>query len=153
MRCYVAAAILTVAVVLAPVVAGYAPALSEGAFTITNNPVGKTVVDTMQQRICTGTVVPDWEPSFPVRAIFFGKPDGTKWVNFGYNGIGPADFPVDVLGVSAQWRGFTPRPGPAFNKAERPSYAVWPDGENGLSGVTASPWGTIHLTCGGQAPQ
>jgi hypothetical protein len=153
MRSYVASAILTGAVVLAPVVAGYAPAFSKDAFTITNDPVGGTVVDTMQQRICTGTAVPDWEASFPVRAIFYGKPDGTKWVNFSYNGIGPGDFPVEVLGVSAQWRGFPPRPGPAFNKAERPSYAVWPDGDNALSGVTAFPWGTIRLTCGGLAPE
>jgi hypothetical protein len=153
MRSYVASAILTGAVVLAPVVSGYAPALSKSPFTIMNDPVGETVVDTMQQRICTGTVVPDWEPTFPVRAIFYRKPDRTTWVNFYYNGIGPGEFPVDVLGVSAQWRGYAPRPSPAFNKMERPSYAVWPDGDNGLSGVTAFPWGTIHLTCGGQAPE
>jgi hypothetical protein len=147
MRSYVASAILAGAVVLAPAVAGYAPALSKSAFTITNDPVGPTVADTMQQRTCTGTIVPIWWSHLPhmwVQAIFFGKPDGTKWVTFNWRGKGPFPFPVTELGVSAQWN----TPPESYGQAKYLThYAVWPDGDNHLSGTTADPWGTIDLTC------
>ncbi len=128
-------------------VQAHAAASSKSAFTIMNTPVEGTVVDAMQRRTCTGNVVPDWEPPFPVWAIFDRKPDGTTSVEFYQNGIGPDTYSVTELGVSAQWTGKPPRPAPAFNKRDTPTYAVWPDGDNGLSGVTANPWGTIHLTC------
>ena len=138
MRSYVASAIINGAVFLAPVVTGYAPALSKSPFTITNDPVHDTVVDTMLQRTCTGTVMPIWWSGLPrmgVQAIFFGKQDGTKWVKFSYNGNGPDVFPVTELGVSAQWNsyGIVNAPG---RTNQRPHYAVWPDGDNHVSGAT-----------------
>jgi hypothetical protein len=148
-RSYVASAILAGAIVLAPVLAGYAPASSKTPFTITNDPVGSTVVDTMQQRTCTGTVVPIWwsgQPNFFVRAIFYRRPDGTKWVDFYHSGLGPDGLRVTELGVSAQWTGL-PDPLTYRKGSALPHYAVWPKGDNRLSGITVEPYGTIDLTC------
>ncbi len=148
MRSYAASAILAGAVVLAPAVGGYAPALSKTPFTVTNDPVHDTVVDTMQQRICTGTVFPIWWSGLPhvrVQAVFFLRPDGTKWVKWSYNGLGPTDFPVVELGTSAQWTVFPP-----VRVAQHvwyPHFDVWPQGDNRLSGSTVDPYGTMDLTC------
>jgi hypothetical protein len=148
MRPYVASAILAGAVVLAPVVAGYAPASSKAPFTVTNDPVKETVVDTMLQRTCTGTVTPIWwagMPHYRVQFIFYRKPDATKWVKVYHEGIGPEDYPVIELGVSGQWTGLGP---PQKNGGKKLShYAIWPDGDNRLTGSTVEPYGTINLTC------
>jgi len=147
-RSHVASAILTGAVVLAPVVAGCAPALSKSPFTITNDPVHDTVVDTMLQRTCTGTLVPIWWSHLPhlwIRAIFYREPDGTKWVNFYWHGKGPEHLPVTELGVSAQW--ITPVEPFGAQQKYRAHFAAWPDGDNRLSGTTVDPYGTIDLTC------
>jgi hypothetical protein len=149
MRSYVAAAILIGAVVLAPVVAGHAPALSKSPFTIDNGPVHDTVVDTMLQRTCTGTVVPIWwagQPHMRVQAVFYRQPDGTKWVKFYHDGMGPDYLPVTEVGVSAQWIG-QKDPLTMRRQIGLPSYAVWPGGDNRLNGITVAPWGTIDLTC------
>jgi hypothetical protein len=37
--------------------AGYTPVSSKSPFTITNDPVKSPVLETMQQRVCTGTMV------------------------------------------------------------------------------------------------
>jgi hypothetical protein len=148
MRSYLASSILAAAFVLTPVVAGYAPASSKAPFTITNDPVHDTVVDTMLAQTCTGTLVPIWwsmRPTVPVQAIFYGKPGGTKWVKFYGNGIGPEDYPVTELGRSAQWQGLTI----FLVKGTRTvsHYAVWPDGDNHISGTTVDPYGTMQLPC------
>jgi hypothetical protein len=149
MGSHVASAALAAAFVLAPMVAGYAADPSKPPFTVDNGPVHDTVVDTMLDRTCTGTFVPLWWvhlPHISVQAIFFHKPDSTKWVRFYYNGNGPEDYPVIELGVSAQWIGYSLSKGPGSGM-NRTTYAVWPDGDNHLSGTTVSPWGTIDLTC------
>ena len=144
MRSYVTSALLA-AFVLAPVVAGTAPALSKSPFTVTNDPVEGTVVDTMLERACSGTVVPLWwthRSKIWVRAIWYRRPDGTKWVKFYRNGVGPDYFPVTEVGVSAQWIS-----APENYKGDWTHFAVWPDGDNRLSGKTVDPYGTIDLTC------
>ena len=55
MRPHVASALLPAAGFLASVVTGYAAEPSKPPFTVTNDPVHGTVVDTVQQRTCTGT--------------------------------------------------------------------------------------------------
>jgi hypothetical protein len=149
MRSYVASAALAGAIVLAPVVGGYAAEPPKSPFTIDNGPVHDTVVDTMLAQTCTGTIVPIWWqhlPNVPVQATFYQKPDGTKWVKFFYNGRGPDDFSVSELGVSAQWISYSlftfPKSG-----LERTHYAVWPDADNHLRGTTVTPYGTIDLAC------
>jgi TonB-like protein len=66
---------------------------SKTPFTIGNDPVGGTVVDTMLERTCTGTVEPLWGWSsgpYRVTTTWYHRPDGTKWVKFYYNGVGPS---------------------------------------------------------------
>jgi TonB family protein len=137
-----------------PVNASTLPALSKKPFTVTNGPVKDTVVDTMQQRTCTGTEVTNNLGDTPpdsvfgthdrVTAIFYRQPDGTAWVNWWTTGGTRIVVPVTELGVSAQW----------FYKYDRrwrgnTHYAVWPQGDNPrhLSGRTVDPPGTIDLTC------
>ena len=147
MRSYVTSALLAGASILVPVVAGTTPALSKSPFTVTNDPVEGTVVDTMLQRTCSGTLVPIWWSNTPrewVQAIFYKQPDGTKWIKIYYNGKGPAYLPVTELGVSAQWT----TPVEQLAKLTlNTHYAVWPNGDNRLSGTTVEPYGTVDLTC------
>jgi TonB family protein len=49
-----------------PVAAGYMPVSSKGPFTITNDPVKSPVLETMLQRICTGTMVLGGIPNYPI---------------------------------------------------------------------------------------
>src|ERR1700727_1546782 len=56
MRPFIAHAFIAAACLLAPVAAGCAPAWSKEPFTITNDPPQGTVVNTMLERTCTGTV-------------------------------------------------------------------------------------------------
>ena len=148
MPSHVASAILAAAFVLAPVVAGTAPASSKTPFTVTNDPVHNTVVDAMQQRTCTGTIAPTWSwiiAPYRVQAIFYRKPDGTKWVKFYHKAIGPQYLSVTEVGVSAQWNIIPPDRAAATTWYTH--YAVWPQGDNRLSGITVDPWGTIDLAC------
>jgi hypothetical protein len=152
MRSYLTSAILAGAIVVASMVVGCAAEPSKPPFTIDNGPVHDTVVDTMLSRTCTGTIVPIWWahlPNISVQAVFFGKPDGTKWVRFYYDGNGPEDYPVTELGVSAQWISHSLVKA-KFSGLTRTHYAVWPtdgQGDNHLSGTTVEPYGTIDLTC------
>jgi TonB family protein len=139
-----------------PVLASTAPALSDRPFTITNGPVKDTVVETMLQRTCTGDMVTnqmgDSRPDSilgahdAVTAIFYRKPDGTPWVKWSSNGGTANYFPVVELGVSAQWR--YPYLKSYYNSPPE-HYAVWPAGDNHLSGRTVGGRGpgTIDLTC------
>ena len=148
MRPHVASALHPAAGFLASVVTGYAAEPSKPPFTVTNDPVHGTVVDTVQQRTCTGTAAQPWPgpdgSPYRVQAIFYRKPDGTPWIRFSWQGKGPLDIPVIELGVSAQWN--TP---PLHRGASWwwTHYDVWPDGDNRLSGQTADPYGTIAMTC------
>ena len=40
-----------------PVAAGYTPVVAKSPFTITNDPVKSPILETMLQRVCTGTIV------------------------------------------------------------------------------------------------
>jgi TonB family protein len=134
-----------------PILASTAPALSNSPFTITNGLVKGSVVETMQRRTCTGeTVWNDLGDTRPdsiigdhdrVTAVFYRKPDGTSWVDWSHAGGILETRPVVELGVSAQWTKFCPG---SFHCLH---YAVWPDGDNRLSGRTVDPPGTIDLTC------
>ncbi len=94
-----------------PVAAGYMPVLSKSPFTIMNDPVRSPILDTMLQRICTGTVVrgavanhPWYGQHYQAQAIFFRKPDGTPWVKF--NEAGKVSLsPVTEVGKMVQWTG------------------------------------------------
>ena len=84
-----------------------APASSKSPFTITNDPPQGTVVDTMVEMTCTGTIVPHWSwqgEAWRLQATWYKQPDGTRWVKFYYNGVGPREFPVTELGTSAHWK-------------------------------------------------
>jgi hypothetical protein len=148
MRSYVAAAMLTGAFVVAPVVAGIAPALSRSPFTVTNDPVPATVVDSMVQKTCSGTVVQPWPGPeggyFQVEAVLYRMPDGRAWIKFYWAGKGPLDIPTVELSVSAQWN--TPTVSRNLNSWTT-HYAAWPDGDNHLAGTTIDPYGTFELTC------
>ncbi len=153
-----------------PVAAGYTPVVSKSRFTITNDPVKSPILDTMLQRICTGTVVrggiknqPLYGIRYAAQAIFFRKPDGTPWVKFmsvGGSDAGgaPSLSPVTEVGKTLQFTGhleYTVKGTPNFF----PQYTVWADGDNHLSGAIGSlhtdsfglPYnqnaGTVDLTC------
>jgi TonB family protein len=151
-----------------PVAAGYTPALSKGPFTIANDPVKSPILDTMLQRVCTGTVVrggiknhPLYGMRYSAQAIFFRKPDGSPWVKFksaGGSAEGtPSLAPVTEVGKMLQFTGQLEyvRGSPYFF----PQYTVWSDGDNHLSGAIGSlhtdsfgiPYnqnaGTVDLTC------
>jgi hypothetical protein len=148
MRSYLTSGFLAAAFVLAPAVAGDAATPPKPPFTVTNDPVHGTVVDTVPQRVCTGTVDQPWPgpdgAPYRVQAIFYRRPDGTPWVRFSWAGKGPLDIPVIELGVSAQWNTPALRRSGAFWWTH---YDVWPNGDNRLSGQTVDPYGTIDLTC------
>ena len=55
-----------------PVAAGYTPVLSKSPFTITNDPVKSPILETMLQRICTGTIVLGGIPNHPWYGMRFG---------------------------------------------------------------------------------
>ena len=136
-----------------PILASTAPALSKQPFTITNGPVKDTVVETMQRRTCTGETVSYWPGEMPpdsilgthdrVTAVFYRKPDGTPWVKWSYGGGITEYHQVTELGVSAQWNQVC-RGGLGCTM---PHFAVWPDGDNHLSGRRTHNLGTINLTC------
>jgi TonB family protein len=140
-----------------PVNASTLPALSDSPFTVTNGPVKGAVVETLLQRNCSGEMVTnqlgDSRPDSilgahnRVTAIFYRKPDGTPWVKWSFNGGTVNFFPVIELGVSAQWR--YPYFKAYYNNPPE-HYAVWPAGDNHLSGRTVGGGmgpGTIDLTC------
>jgi len=132
-----------------PVNAGYKPASSNRAFTISNDQVQPSVVDTLRQRTCTGIVVKDGIRNHPMygrrstaTAIFFRKPDGTPWVKFWAEGFVNIT-PVTEIGETAQWTTTIP-----YSKyTEHARYNVAPDGDNHLSGDIDRPRGTVDLTC------
>jgi TonB family protein len=125
-----------------PVAAGYTPPLSKSSFTITNDPVKSPVLDTMLQRICTGTLVLGGIPNHPLygtryraEAIFFRKPDGTPWVKFYERGY-PSLSPVTEVGKMVTWTGREEHVGGGSSAWLRwLQYTVWPDGDNHLSGA------------------
>jgi TonB family protein len=152
-----------------PVAAGYTPVSSKSPFTITNDPVKSPVLDTMLQRICTGTQVlggaanhPTYGVRYRVRAIFFRKPDGTPWVKFDAGG-NPSLSPVTEVGKMLTWTG--PREqiatGKDTNIVRWLQYTVWADGDNHLNGAIGSrrinmfgvpynanvPGNSVELTC------
>ena len=126
-----------------PVAVGYMPVLSNSRFTITNDPVNSSILDTMLKRSCTGTEVRGGirnHPGYGIRssaqAIFFRKPDGAPWVKF-YAWGNPILAPVIEVGNLVEWTGhveYPHGPGSPFF----PQYTVWPDGDNHLSGTVGS---------------
>ena len=83
MRSYATPALLAGALLLAPAVGGHAPASSKSPFTITNDPAQGTVVDTMLELTCTGTIVPHWSwqgEAWRLQAKPDKHPDATRWV-------------------------------------------------------------------------
>jgi TonB family protein len=148
-----------------PVAAGYMPVLSKSPFTIMNDPVRSPILDTMLQRICTGTVVrgavanhPWYGQHYQAQAIFFRKPDGTPWVKF--NEAGKVSLsPVTEVGKMVQWTGTEERPCGRDCLSFYPQYTAWPDGDNHLSGAIGGKFfdnfgvpynqnaGSVDLTC------
>jgi TonB family protein len=122
---------------------------SRPAFTITTDPVHGTVVDTNVQKLCTGTVSQPWPGPeggyYAIEATWYRKTDGSPWVKFYWAGKGPLDIPLIELSVSPQWH--TP-PVTRMSNTWVTRYAVWPDGDNRLTGTTVDPYGTFELTCG-----
>jgi TonB family protein len=122
-----------------PAAASYTSGSPRGPFTITNEPVKSPILDTMLQRVCTGTITLGGVPDHPLygmhswaQAIFFRKPDGTPWVEF-YERGAPSLSPVTQIGKMLTWTGreeHLGRNGDAWHQ-----YTVWPDGENHLSGA------------------
>jgi TonB family protein len=154
-----------------PMAAGYAPVLSNGPFTITNEPVKSPILDTMLQRTCTGTMVLGGIPNYPIygmrswaQAIFFRKPDGTPWVKFYERGY-PSLSPVTQVGKMVTWTGRQESIGPSPSSgAFWLQYTVWSDGDNHLSGAIGTrmmrygvpfnsslPGNTVDLTCSTEA--
>jgi protein TonB len=140
---------ITMHYVLAPAKAGS----GRKPFTVTNEPVHGTAVDKVQQKVCTGEVVEGawgrdsiFGTHVRVTAIFFRKPDGTPWVDWSPSGRTPLVAPVTEQGVSAHWTGL-PALGPPMNRGPNPHYAVWPTGDNRLSGNIDFPPGSVDLTC------
>jgi TonB family protein len=133
-----------------PAAAGYTPVLSKSPFTIANDPVKSPILETMLQRICTGTMVlagipnhPWYGTSFAAQAIFFRKPDGTPWVKFNERGY-PSLSPVTEVGKMVTWTGRQELAGGGKREDKWLQYTVWPDGDNHLRGAI----GTIHSKSG-----
>jgi TonB family protein len=150
-----------------PAAASYMPVSSMSAFTITNDPVKSPVLETMLQRICTGTQVLGGIPNHPIygmpswaQAIFFRKPDGTPWVKFYERGY-PSLSPVTQVGKMVTWTGRQESFGPnAGTSSYWLQYTLWSDGDNHLSGSIGTrmirygvafnsniPGNTVDLTC------
>jgi TonB family protein len=127
-----------------PVGPGYTPVVSKSPFTVTNDPVKSPVLETMLQRVCTGTIVlggiqnqPLHGTRFAAQAIFFRKPDGTPWVKFNERGY-PSLSPVTEVGKMVTWTGRQEYiPGNGGGKYQWLQYTVWPDGDNHLRGAIA----------------
>ncbi len=122
-----------------PVAAGYTPVAPKSPFTIANDPVKSPILDTMVQRICTGTMVLGGVPNEPVygahyraQAIFFHRPDGTPWVKFWEKGHVTLA-PVTQVGKMVTWAGIQQGTNPA--SAWWYQFTVWPDGDNHLRGT------------------
>jgi TonB family protein len=144
--------------------ASYTPVVSKSRFTITNDPVKSPILETMLQRICTGTATRNgsrtrtWQGMHgSAQAIFFRKPDGTPWVKF-YEGGQSVTSPVTQLGNMLQWAGRTEHHGSQGFWSTQ--WTVWSDGANHLSGAEGSPiittngsiyntglGGPVDLTC------
>jgi TonB family protein len=128
-----------------PVAAGFTAVLSRSRFTITNDPVKSPILDTMLQRVCTGTQVLGGIPNHPIygvhnwtQAIFFRKPDGTPWVKFYEKGY-PVLSPVTQVGKMVTWTGAQQRWVTGINWGDYwLQYTVWADGDNHLSGAIGS---------------
>ena len=124
-----------------PVAAGYTPAVSKSPFTIANDPVKSPVLETMLQKVCTGTIVlggianhPWYGTRFGAEAIFFRKPDGTPWVKF-YERGHPSLSPVQEVGKMVSWTGRQEwLPGGLYQWRQ---YTAWSDGDNHLRGAIA----------------
>jgi TonB family protein len=134
-------------------------------FTITNDPLKSTILETMLQRACNGTVVkegirnhPEYGGSYAAQAIFFRKPDGTPWVKFYESGF-PVLSAVTEVGKMVQWTGREEHL--VRGVSQYTQYTVWPESDNKLSGYLniLSPFrdpdaydplnhgGTVELTC------
>ena len=144
--------------------AGYAPVDSKSPFTTMNDPVRSPILETMLQRICTGTVVkqeirnhPMYGTPYAAEAIFFRKPDGTPWVKF-YEGGHPILAPVTEVGKLVQWTGRAERASGGVDRFTQ--YTVWSDGNDNLNGKLETVYsgytkanrdinngGTIEFTC------
>jgi TonB family protein len=128
-----------------PVPAGYTPVLPKSPFTIMNDPVKSPILETMLQRVCTGTLVLGGIPNHPLygvhysaRAIFFRKPDGTPWVKFDEGGY-PVLAPVTQVGNMVTWTGPQVKIGGGSSSWYRwLVYTVGPDGDNHLTGAVGS---------------
>jgi TonB family protein len=125
-----------------PVPAGYTPVPSRGAFTITNDPVTSPILETMVQRICTGSMTLGGVPNLPAfgvhswaQAIFFRKPDGTPWVKFWEQGHQTLA-PVTEVGKMVTWTGRVDH-NVSMDYYWR-QYTAWPDGDNHLRGAIGS---------------
>ena len=124
-----------------PVAAGYTSVVSKSPFTIANDPVKSPVLETMLQKVCTGTIVlggianhPWYGSRFGAEAIFFRKPDGTPWVKFNERGH-PSLSPVQEVGKMVSWTGRQEwHPGGTYTWHQ---YTVWPEGDNHLKGAIA----------------
>jgi TonB family protein len=121
-----------------PVAVGYTPVVSRTPFTIMNDPVKSPILDTMLQRTCTGMVVRAGIRNHPIyglhnwaQAIFFRKPDGTPWVQFYEGGLSTLA-PVTEIGKIVTWTG--PEEHLGKGNFVFHQYAVWPDGDNHLTG-------------------
>jgi TonB family protein len=125
-----------------PAAAGDTPVLSKRPFTITNDPVKSPILETMLQRVCTGTEVLGGVPNHPIygthsrlQAIFFRRPDGTPWVKF-YEGGYQVLSPVTELGKMLTWTGTQLRWG--LYGSYWLQYTAWPDGDNHIRGAIGS---------------
>ncbi len=155
-----------------PEAAGYTPVSSKSPFTITNDPVKSPVLDTMLQRVCTGTLLlggipnhPIYGVRYPAQAIFFRKPDGTPWVKFYERGY-PVLSPVTQVGKMVTWTGGQLHIGGGSGAPWTVwfQYTAWADGDNHLNGIIGTrkynQFGTynanlagnsIDLTCAAEA--
>ena len=120
--------------------ADYKPAVSKSPFTIMNDPVRSPVLETMLQRVCTGTLTIGGIVNHPVygvhywfQVIFFRKPDGTPWVKFLEKGQ-PGVSPVTQVGKMVTWTGQEQGPKEPYWF----QYTVWPDSDNHLIGNVGS---------------
>jgi TonB family protein len=121
-------------------------------FTTTNTPIKETVVETMKEKICTGTMTEGWPidaRTWPVEAMFYRKPDGAPWVRW-TSRFGVVEHArVTEQGTSAHWTGL-PELRAALARNANPRYVVWPVGDNHLSGRTegyVGPPSTVDLYC------
>ncbi len=126
-----------------PASAGSMPVSSMSPFTITNDPVKSPILDTMLQKVCTGTIVVGGIPNEPLygvhswaQAIFFRKPDGTPWVKFYERGHASLS-PVTEIGKMVTWPGRQEHGKYGSDGGDDSwfQYTVWPDGENHLRGA------------------